>query len=110
MKEFAAGLDASMVLSPHLMKGMASNSRDYLADVEREWDGAGQPLTILEFTARLQVKEAALVHYSGAEDRKYSGEEQLDDRSLEEWANEQAEQKELSRIFRVPQAGELRYI
>jgi phosphoribosyl 1,2-cyclic phosphodiesterase len=65
------------------------------------------PLSVFEFCHRISPAKAMLVHYSGMEDRNYYNEEILNPVQLENWANAEAERREIGTGFRVPRPGEL---
>lgn len=92
LEAFAEDLSWDKVSAPHLKKGISEKSRAYLSQLENEWDPAKVPLTILEFLSEVQPKGVMLVHYSGAEDRKYNGEEILSGPQLGAWASQTAGQ------------------
>jgi glyoxylase-like metal-dependent hydrolase (beta-lactamase superfamily II) len=103
LKAFAGELSWEQVSAPHLQDGISDLNRDYLMQLEREWGAEDQLLTILEFIRRTGPKQVILVHYSGTEDRKHSGEEILSARDLQEWALKTAGQARFRGGIMVPE-------
>ena len=77
LEAFASELTWKQVSEPHVQEGISEKSQAFLSFLEQEWPAAVKPLTILEFLERIDAVRILLVHYSGAEDRKYKGEEIL---------------------------------
>jgi len=106
LKAFAAELDWKQVSLPHLHKGSCEKNQEYLAQLEQEWNPATLPLTIMEFMERIRPKQLVLVHYSGAEDRKYNGEEILSARGLLDWASDIVSRAGIPGEILVPESGQ----
>ncbi|MEA3461208.1 MAG: hypothetical protein U9R49_04950, partial [Bacteroidota bacterium] len=106
LEAFAMELSWEKVSGPHVQEGISEKNRAYLSDLETVWNQREVPLTILEFLERIDANKVMLVHYSGAEDMKYSGEEILTSRGLQDWASETAEQAEFSGDILVPASGQ----
>jgi hypothetical protein len=77
----------------------------YFRQLEKEWNVATQPFTILEFMNRIRPRKVVLVHYSGAEDQKYYGEPLLKAGELESWVRETASAAGIDAEFIIPEAG-----
>jgi len=86
LEAFMRDLSWEKVSGPHLQDGISELNRDYLMQLEQEWGAGDRPMTIVEFIRRTRPGKVMLVHYSGTEDRKHSGEEILPARDLQEWA------------------------
>jgi len=106
LEAFAGQLGWEQVSSPHLVAGMSDKSQAYLSFLEQEWAPAEQPLSILEFIKKICPKQVLLVHYSGAEDRKYNGEEILSSDGLQSWASDTALEAGFSGRIVVPETGQ----
>jgi hypothetical protein len=63
-------------------------------------------LTILEFLKGIKARQVLMVHYSGAEDQKYSGEEILSTPQLQDWASRTAAEAGISGEISVPLSGQ----
>jgi hypothetical protein len=92
-------------LRPH-RKVSCPRTEAYLEEVASQWDTRTQAFSILEFCQSYAPHQVLLVHYSGAEDRKHHGEEQLTAGELEDWANGTAVSAGISSHFRIPETGE----
>lgn len=103
---YAAELSWTQLTTPHLQEGISSKNREYLSLLELEWKMERLPLTILEFLERLRPKQLMLVHYSGAEDRKYNGEEILSAPDLQSWASDTVSRAGISGEIVVPESGQ----
>lgn len=77
----------------------------YFRQLEKEWNVAIQPFTILEFLNRIRPRKVVLVHYSGTEDQKYYGEPLLNAGELESWVRETASAAGIGAEFIIPEAG-----
>jgi glyoxylase-like metal-dependent hydrolase (beta-lactamase superfamily II) len=106
LESFAIELEWKQVASPHLQEGISSRNREYLSQLEQEWRSAQSPLTIMEFMDQIRPKKLMLVHYSGAEDRKYNGEEILSARELHSWASDTLRQSGIPGEIVVPETGQ----
>jgi hypothetical protein len=74
--------------------------------MEKEWDAESLPMTILEFMNRIEPGRVLLVHYSGAEDRKYSQEDLLSTSGLEKWASSTAASAGIKGEIMVAESGQ----
>jgi glyoxylase-like metal-dependent hydrolase (beta-lactamase superfamily II) len=106
LEKFAAELDWKKVSGPHLQEGISEKNLAYLRQLEQEWDPKRLPLTILEFMKGISPKQSMLVHYSGAEDRKYNGEAILSSQGLLDWTSDTARQTGITGKIIVPAAGQ----
>ena len=59
---------------------------------------------------RTNIPDVKLVHYSGYEDKKYHNQKIVNDRELEEFANDCALKYKLTCKFSVPEVGEFYYL
>jgi len=103
IKAFAGELSWEQVSAPHLQDGISDRNRDYLKQLELEWPSGDRPLTIVEFLMRTGPKQVMLVHYSGTEDRRHSGEEILSAIDVQEWAIKTAGQAGFRGGIMVPE-------
>ena len=103
LKTFAGELSWEKVSAPHLQDGISEINRNYLAQLEQEWTSVKPPMTIAEFIRRTGPRQVMLVHYSGTEDRKHSGEEILPAHDLQEWALKTAGQAGFQGGIMVPE-------
>lgn len=106
LEEFAEKLDWSLVSLPQQQEGISAHNQAFLSQLEKEWDPAGLPLTIMEFMKRIQPGRVMLVHYSGAEDRKYSQEDLLSASALQNWASRTAQKYGIPGEIKVPENGQ----
>jgi glyoxylase-like metal-dependent hydrolase (beta-lactamase superfamily II) len=106
LETFAAELNRTQLVAPQLQEGINEHNQSYLTQLKQDCDPASLPLTILEFSEKIRPKQLMLVHYSGAEDRKYNGEEILTTLQLQEWASRTLEGSGIPGKIRVPLAGE----
>ena len=106
LEEFVDALDWTLVSKPQLQEGISASNQAFLSKLEQEWDPAGLPLTILEFMGMIEPGKVMLVHYSGAEDRKYSDEDLLSASGLENWASRTAERHDIPGEIMVPANGQ----
>jgi hypothetical protein len=65
------------------------------------------PFSVFDFCRRITPKNALLVHYSGMEDLNHNAEALLNQVQLENWANAEAERRDIRSRFIVPQSGDL---
>ena len=106
LKDFVEALDWPLVSFPQLKEGISTHNQAFISQLEKEWDTEGLPLTILEFMTRIEPARVMLVHYSGAEDRKYSGEDLLSAIGLENWASRTAASAGIPGEIMVPGSGQ----
>lgn len=104
--KFAAELDWQKLSGSHFKEGISKKNLAYLSRLEQEWDPGRLHLTIVEFMKEISPKQAMLVHYSGAEDRKYNGSEILSGQGLLDWASGIAEQTGISADIIIPASGQ----
>jgi glyoxylase-like metal-dependent hydrolase (beta-lactamase superfamily II) len=104
--DFAEELDWEQLARPHLQEGISEGNRSYLSLLEQEWNPAGIPMTIMEFMDEIRPKQTMLVHYSGAEDRKYNGEEILSTPGLQDWASQMLAKAGIHGEILVPETGQ----
>jgi glyoxylase-like metal-dependent hydrolase (beta-lactamase superfamily II) len=105
LEAFAGELKWTQAATPQLQEGISAVNRNYLSQLEREWDPDDLPLTVLEFMERIRPGQVMPVHYSGAEDRKYNGEEILSTKELQDWASDTARKAGISGEIMVPVSG-----
>lgn len=65
------------------------------------------PLSVFDFCGRVRPRKVMLVHYSGMEDMNHHGQDLLNPLQLENWANAEAERREIASEFIVPGPGNL---
>ncbi len=106
LEAFIKELSWEQVSAPHLQAGISEQNQVYLSQVQKEWNSAEQPLSILEFLRRTSPDQVLLVHYSGAEDGKYYEEKVLNSNGLQAWASESAMQNGISSRILVPGTGQ----
>ena len=106
LESFAAELSWKQLMAPYLQEGVNSKNREFLSLLQLEWEREQLPLTILEFMEQVRPKKVMLVHYSGAEDRKYNGEEILSAPDLHAWASDTVRQTGISGEIVVPESGQ----
>jgi ribonuclease BN (tRNA processing enzyme) len=102
LETYAAELSWKQVALPQLQEGISEDNREYLSQLEQEWDTTLIPLTIMEFIKGINPLRVMLVHYSGAEDRKYNEEEILSTGGLQDWASRTLVQADISGEIIVP--------
>jgi hypothetical protein len=103
---YVEALDWALVSFPQLQEGISAHNQSFISQLEKEWDPVNVPLTILEFMTRIGPGRVMLVHYSGAEDRKYSGEDLLSTTGLENWASRTAALAGIPGEIMVPASGQ----
>lgn len=102
---YVEALDWALVSSPQLQMGISAHNQAFLSQLEKEWNAESLPMTILEFMKRIEPGRVLLVHYSGAEDRKYSQEDLLSTSGLEKWASSTAASAGIKGEIMVPESG-----
>ncbi len=65
------------------------------------------PFSVFDFCRRVTPEKTMLVHYSGMEDKNHNAEDILNPVQLENWANAEAERREIKSRFMVPQPGDI---
>ena len=90
MSSFLKKTDLHHFTGPHDQGKSGDRRRAYFEQLEKEWNLATQPFTILEFLKRVEAKKVVLVHYSGNEDQKYYHMPMCTPGQLGDWVNEVA--------------------
>jgi len=65
------------------------------------------PLSVFDFCKHVTPQKVHLVHYSGMEDRNFNDEKILNPVQLENWANAEAERRDITSEFLVPLPGDI---
>lgn len=106
LEAYASDFIWKQVAAPHLQEAISKLNQAFFRQLEQEWDPAAIPLTILEFLKRISPGQILLVHYSGAEDRKYHGQKILSAAGLQDWASRTAKLAGIQGEILVPETGQ----
>jgi glyoxylase-like metal-dependent hydrolase (beta-lactamase superfamily II) len=106
LTSFLMEMDHSQFTGPHGPGEPGEGGSPFFEKLEAEWDQATQPFTVLEFLNRIGARNAMLVHYSGAEDRKYYGKPMLTAGQMVHWVKETALKAGSGSKFIIPEPGE----
>jgi hypothetical protein len=98
----------SYLLAPHSRLKFDRDIHGYIDTFLKEHnDIHSLTFSIIEFIKELKVPEVKLIHFSGMEDEKYHGQEIMNERQLENWANSIASKENLATLFSVPKSGDI---
>lgn len=98
----------SYLVAPHSRLKPDRDIHGYLDTFLKEHnDIHSLTFSVIEFIKKLKVPEVKLIHFSGMEDEKYHGQEIMNDRQLESWANSIASKENLTTVFSVPKSGDI---
>jgi len=107
MRRFYSELSLDQLALPHQLSFSNPVNKEYLQQVGQEWLLSEQPITIMEFLGKTEPRKVMPVHYSGAEDLKYHGQELMSSVELADWINKEAHRAGLKSSFIFPDAGEV---
>jgi hypothetical protein len=85
LNDFLDDLTLEKLLLPHAQSSIQYQDRQYLEQFSDDFVMGDQPFVLLEFLNRISPRNAAIVHYSGSEDKKYYDHPVLSSQELSSW-------------------------
>lgn len=106
LKAFREKISCTHLVAPHIPVARDPEVHAYF-DEFLAYCNEKLPLSVFDFAAMTGPRKILLVHYGGIEDRNHNGEEILNPVQLENWANAEAEIRNIRSEFIVPLPGDL---
>ena len=98
----------SHLIAPHLERKYDIAKHSYFDEfLSDNSDLMKIPFSIVDLVKKTNIAKVNLVHYSGYEDKKFYNQDIVDDKTLENFANENALSLKLSSNFSVPKVGDV---
>ncbi len=107
LEHFCDDLTLDQLRNPHLLSLSIPANQSYFKQVEKEWNVADQPMTILEFLRIIEPRSVFPVHYSGAEDQKYHSQAILSQDEMSDWIISETRKVGLNTAFVFPNVGQV---
>jgi glyoxylase-like metal-dependent hydrolase (beta-lactamase superfamily II) len=107
LRDFLNELSLEEIETPHHLDRSTEPVKSYFRQLRKEGLIQEYPHSIIEFLRCIEPVKVVPVHYSGAEDRKYHGQDVLTSSQLKSWITQTAVSAGISVEFLVPEAGQV---